>query len=170
VGSIAIRNATELDFCGVYISLATAPDWGGNQLAEGRRIASGEQLIIEDIPFGTYDLRTEDCAVQTVDVEFAVTIDGDKAWTIEQAAVRVENDSDEAICGVYARTTDAPGVGWGNNRLDVDDLEPGAEVNIPLAQTEWDLRAVACNPDFTPAEQLATPLEGIVIWAPEFEE
>ena len=78
---MTVINTSSVTICYLYVSPSTDTSWGDDQLGSSV-IAPGQSFTITDIPFGTYDLRAEDCSGSNSVERFGVQINGAFEWTI----------------------------------------------------------------------------------------
>jgi hypothetical protein len=80
-GSLTVINSSSVTICYLYVSPSTDTSWGDDQLGSSV-IDPGQSFTITDIPFGTYDLRAEDCSGGNSVERSGVQISGAFEWTI----------------------------------------------------------------------------------------
>ncbi|MCC6905634.1 MAG: hypothetical protein IT326_07305 [Anaerolineae bacterium] len=79
--ALTVSNTTGADVCELYISLSTSTSWGSSLI--NAPLTAGAGLAVEDIPAGTYDAMAMDCAGETVDEQFGVSLgDSPAVWEI----------------------------------------------------------------------------------------
>jgi hypothetical protein len=80
-GSVTLINNSSQTVCYLYISPSSSSDWGPDQLGSDV-IGPGNSYSITNMPFGTYDLRAEDCSGNALAERFEVEINGPIEWTL----------------------------------------------------------------------------------------
>lgn len=146
--ALNIVNEAQNPICNLYFSLTDAPEWGGNHLADGERIAAGTSRLFR-IPAGTYDVRIEDCTFNVLLQEQRISIAGPYDLRVPavqrgDAVLRVENDTDEAVCYVYVSTSGD--TNWGNDLLGLEEkITPGKTRTFSLAADTYDILLLDCN-------------------------
>jgi hypothetical protein len=68
-------NESGVDVCGARLSLATAKNWGPDELADLGTLRDGETRALS-VPAGTYDLQATDCDGGTLVEDYGIVIEG----------------------------------------------------------------------------------------------
>ncbi len=79
--TLILHNNTGSTVCYVYISEASQPTWGDDQLAPGEVVGAGSTRTWTITP-GTYDLKAEDCSHNILDTEWSVNLVGTYHWYV----------------------------------------------------------------------------------------
>lgn len=77
-----IDNQTDVSICLINISASDATDWGSDMLGQGETIPTGNGRIFFVTP-GDYDLRAQDCDLQTLAETYNVTVAQEFRWVVE---------------------------------------------------------------------------------------
>jgi serine/threonine protein kinase len=146
--SLVIDNQSTQTVCELYVSPRDSDTWGDNQLDPDTVIASGDTFTLEGVPSGVYDMQALDCNQYLLASRYGVELNGQQVhWSVldKDATLRVINNSDLAVCGIYVSS---PGdTIWGLSQLGENQLAQGGQVDIAIASETWDLRAEACDSD-----------------------
>ena len=146
--NLDVVNQSGETICYLYIATASQSDWGPDQLGAENVITAGDTFTITDIPPGTYDLKTEDCARNVISWNYGVNVDGssDLTLTVGGSAdqLLVDNTSSLDICRVFVSpTTEA---NWTRPQVDLDTPIPaGTSRTIAVVAGTWDLRVDPCG-------------------------
>jgi serine/threonine-protein kinase len=143
LGELEVINNSDQTLCGLFITASEeAGSWGPNQLQT--ELGADDTYTITGIPPARYNVRVDDCNDRLYHAIYRASIEGSKSWTVNAASVTVINETPQPICEVYIAP--AAAAEWGSNVLtDGERIEPGSEVRYPIAEAEWDLRAVPCD-------------------------
>ena len=76
-----LDNTTDTEVCYVFVSSATADDWGDDLLGESETIMPGRTRIFYVRP-GMYDLMARDCDDNVLVEEYEIDLSFDKTWTL----------------------------------------------------------------------------------------
>jgi eukaryotic-like serine/threonine-protein kinase len=76
-----VQNDSSEEICYLYISPATADDWGQDWLGDVESLVTGNARIVYLQP-GAYDLQVSDCDNQVISEEYDVDLTEDTTWTL----------------------------------------------------------------------------------------
>jgi len=158
-GKVPLRllNASEVELCYVFLLEDAQPvERDADYLGQYESIAEGETRVFFVDP-GTYDMLAVDCDGEDVAWQTAVPLMADEViWRVERLqeprrdgalgeafAVRVENETPDAIC--YVHISPARSERWGESWLDAqDEIAPGAWRAFEVSGGAYDVLVVNC--------------------------
>ena len=78
---LLVENDARVEICYIYVSPATADDWGQDWLGGLESLGVGSSRVVYISP-GTYDLQIIDCSDGLLVEEYSVSLRQDRTWTV----------------------------------------------------------------------------------------
>jgi hypothetical protein len=80
-GSVTVQNMSSYTIMNLYMSSSADPNWGNDQLGDQTIPANGGTFILNNVPCGTYDIKTVDEDQDECQM-MGVQLCGDHVWQI----------------------------------------------------------------------------------------
>ena len=170
--SAPVAGAVDLEFvnntgdtiCYIFVTESGSDGWGPDQL-ETEVVGNDDTFTVTNIPYGFYDVKTEDCDRNVISWNYDVELydGGPDRLTVSGVAnqLMVVNNSDWDMCGIWISPTTAES--WGRPQVDDDNpIVSGTTRLIASPDGVWDLRADTC--DGQTVERLGEDLTGGTDW------
>ena len=145
--SLKVINETQSSLC--YLLVAPSDEEFKKEYLNGESIEPGESHTFSGFETGEYNVKVHNCDKNMVNALYYVDIDQEvMTWTIQDATLKIVNESSQSMCEIYVSPSSAPESAWGPSQLDREAgevFEPGMYIDFSLAKGKWDIRLVPCD-------------------------
>ena len=145
--SLKVINETQSSLC--YLFVASSDEEFKEEYLSGEDIAPGESHTFSGFEVGEYNVKVHNCDKNMVNALYYVDMDQEEmTWTIQDATLKIVNESSQSMCEIYISPSSAPESAWGPSQLDKEAgevFEQDMYIDFSLAKGKWDIRLVPCD-------------------------
>ena len=160
--SLKVINETQSSIC--YLLVAPSDEEFKKEYLNGEQIAPGESHTFSGFEVGEYNVKVHNCDKNMVNALYYVDMDQEEmTWTIQEATLKVVNESSQPICEIYVSPSSAPESAWGPSQLNQEAgevFESGMYIDFSLAKGKWDIRLVPCDESADSITEIGLKVEG----------